>query len=129
MKPNDELKELETELDTLSNETNSVGRRKKSSEEEKKSLERKRAKANKCAEKVSLRSILNTMLSENDCEHAKEIVKALIGNAESGDVEAFKTIYKVMEEEIGKDEDNNPLNPIRVSISFADDMEGVRDKE
>lgn len=131
MKPNEdeELKALEAEIDELSNSASVVGRRKKTDEEEKKSLERKRKKADKGAEQMSLRTILKTMLEANNNERATNIVNALINNAEMGDTKSFETIYKVLTEEIGRDEDNNSLTPVVVNLSFADNKDGIRDKE
>ena len=126
---NEELKALEAEIDELSNSASVVGRRKKTDEEEKKSLERKRKKADKGAEQMSLRTIVKKMLEDNDHERANNICNALINNAELGDTKSFETIYKVLTEEIGKDEDNNSLTPVVVNLSFADNKEGIRDKE
>lgn len=134
MKPHDnedeELKALEAEIDELSNSAGGVvGRHKKTDEEEKKSLERKRKKADKCAEQMSLRSILRKMLEANNNERANNIVNALVNNAEVGDTKSFEIIYKVLTEEIGRDEDFNSLTPVTVNLCFTDNKEGIRNKE
>lgn len=126
---NEELKALEAEIDELSNSASVVGRRKKTAEEEKKSLERKRKKADKGAEQMSLRTILKKMLEDNDNERANNICNALVNNAEMGDTKSFETIYKVLTEEVGRDEDNNSLTPVTVNLCFADNKDGIRDKE